>query len=639
MSLQIHMATIIVNLPVRREQFDGKEHLVAPVVLLVEGVHTGSGGALFYPAEELAKFAAAWNGIPIPVNHPQENGEYVSANTPKLLEDYSVGRLFGVNFDDAKKRLVGEVWIDINKAKKSFPAILDTIQKGGQLEVSTGVFTDDDGTPGQWNGEDYTATVSHFRPDHLALLPGGKGACSWADGCGLRANVRGTARTPSFDGTESTSWADVTKTFAAYRDAYYASHGGKPDEVAGTVAAAPSAMKTWIASKTLLGEGSADKERDLLFFPVVNPKTGKLNEGALRAVLGGRGVQADIPDAAKTSAQNKARSLLNKHFDAELETNQKTNDGGVLDKFKTLFKNMAGHLGLTVQELSHEDIRAKLRGALDEISGKAWSNYIREVFDDYFIYEAENTTPVDISAVTGVTKLYQRGYSIDGTGQVTLGDNPQEVVEVTNYVPVGNADQDKQIGNNKPTEDENMKKDELIKALIDCPHNTLAANDEEWLKALSEEKLQAMRHIEKADPPKANDAMDPPKAKEGDKPKGNDGDAAADEAKRPETVEEYIANAPSEIQGMLRRSVARDQQIRDDLVKGLLANRRNKFTEGQLNAKDIDELQALADLAQIDVDYSLQGGGPKSNEDENTPPTPIPIFNREKKVEREEKTA
>lgn len=30
----------------------------------------------------------------------------------------------------------------------------------------------------------------NLNPDHLALLPGGTGACSWEDGCGVRANER-----------------------------------------------------------------------------------------------------------------------------------------------------------------------------------------------------------------------------------------------------------------------------------------------------------------------------------------------------------------------------------------------------------------------------------------------------------------
>ena len=136
----------------------------------------------------------------------------------------------------------------------------------------------------------------------------------------MRGQVRSTARRPSYEGTETVSWATVTTTFAAYRDGYYRHNGvTRPDEVPSRVQDAPAAMKTWIASKTLLGEASADNDRDLVFFPVVNAGTNKLNEGALRAVLGGRGAAADIPATALESARSQARRLLNSEFDANLE--------------------------------------------------------------------------------------------------------------------------------------------------------------------------------------------------------------------------------------------------------------------------------------------------------------------------------
>jgi hypothetical protein len=41
-----------------------------------------------------------------------------------------------------------------------------------------------------WNGEEYEETLYDFIPDHIALLPNELGACSWADGCGVRENIR-----------------------------------------------------------------------------------------------------------------------------------------------------------------------------------------------------------------------------------------------------------------------------------------------------------------------------------------------------------------------------------------------------------------------------------------------------------------
>jgi hypothetical protein len=131
----------------------------------------------------------------------------------------------------------------------------------------------------------------------------------------IAVNIRSKARRPSFKGTETTSWGSVNKSFDAYRDGYFKHTGAHPpdDPVTG-VANAPQAMKTWIASKSLLGDAQAATFADLLFFPVVNASTNNLNRGALVAVTGGRGAQAKIPAAAKTSAQNMARSLLKSQY-------------------------------------------------------------------------------------------------------------------------------------------------------------------------------------------------------------------------------------------------------------------------------------------------------------------------------------
>jgi hypothetical protein len=54
------------------------------------------------------------------------------------------------------------------------------------------LYTDKVEEEGVWNGEEYTWVAKNFRPDHLALLPDLKGACSVADGAGfLRVNEEG----------------------------------------------------------------------------------------------------------------------------------------------------------------------------------------------------------------------------------------------------------------------------------------------------------------------------------------------------------------------------------------------------------------------------------------------------------------
>jgi len=56
------------------------------------------------------------------------------------------------------------------------------------IEVSVGVFSDEEVEQGEWNGEQYMAIAKGLRPDHLAILPDMIGACSIEDGCGIRLN-------------------------------------------------------------------------------------------------------------------------------------------------------------------------------------------------------------------------------------------------------------------------------------------------------------------------------------------------------------------------------------------------------------------------------------------------------------------
>ncbi len=174
----------------REEQFQGKKHIVAPVILMTPGVHNGSNGPVLYTEEELAKYASSWNGRPVPVLHPEnDEGVPVSCNTPEIIDNQTVGWLFNTRFEGGKLR--GEIWVDEAKAQSVSPLVMEALRYQRPMEVSTGLFSDFEPVQGTYNEEQYAAVARNIRPDHLALLPGGKGACSWEDGCGVRANKEG----------------------------------------------------------------------------------------------------------------------------------------------------------------------------------------------------------------------------------------------------------------------------------------------------------------------------------------------------------------------------------------------------------------------------------------------------------------
>lgn len=173
---------------IREATFEGRDYIVIPAVMMKTGVHCGSRGAILHEIEELGRFVESWNGIPVTVDHPKEGNGYVSANSPDQLEK-SVGKVFNTHQEDDK--LKAEVWIDVQKLVAMSPQAHEHIMNKEPLDVSVGVFTDEIAAVGDWSGEHYDAVARNYRPDHLALLPGGQGACSWQDGCGIRANKKG----------------------------------------------------------------------------------------------------------------------------------------------------------------------------------------------------------------------------------------------------------------------------------------------------------------------------------------------------------------------------------------------------------------------------------------------------------------
>lgn len=174
-------------------RMDGVDYLVAPTILIFEGVWNN----FLYTEDELAKFTQSWCGRPIVAanagsDHPRDaNGNPITANTPEIIEECEVGILLNVRWDETVKALKGESWIDVLKCKAKAPETLEAIHANKDIDVSTGLFTECDMVPGEFGDKAYAGTLRNYRPDHLALLPNATGACSWEDGAGLARNARG----------------------------------------------------------------------------------------------------------------------------------------------------------------------------------------------------------------------------------------------------------------------------------------------------------------------------------------------------------------------------------------------------------------------------------------------------------------
>lgn len=166
----------------RRITYDGKDTLVVPVIMIRSDVVMN--GALV-PNEEL--FAGAWNGVPVTINHPGIHDGF-TANKPEVMEKMCVGTIF--NAQVKRGILRAEAYIDIKKANALMPGLVDRLESGKPMDVSTGYYSTDYPEHGNSNGRDYGEVSRELKPDHLALLPNDTGACSYEDGCGVRANQR-----------------------------------------------------------------------------------------------------------------------------------------------------------------------------------------------------------------------------------------------------------------------------------------------------------------------------------------------------------------------------------------------------------------------------------------------------------------
>jgi hypothetical protein len=185
--------------------------------MMVEGVHYGSHGPLLHTIDELGKFPEAWNGMPVTIDHPEIEGHNVSANSPDII-DRAVGTIFNTRIDDNK--LKAEAWIDEDKLRQMSSVILAQLNAGQLLEVSLGMFTEQEEVQGTWNGETYDAIARNHRPDHLALLPGGRGACSVEDGCGIRLNKKGETDVDELELNQALKqyFVDKLQDYAGYKE-------------------------------------------------------------------------------------------------------------------------------------------------------------------------------------------------------------------------------------------------------------------------------------------------------------------------------------------------------------------------------------------------------------------------------------
>lgn len=338
----------------RTATLHNKPYIVVPIVSAVgDEVWWPANSEVpeLVPAEVLQASYWSRNNRPIVAGHPRVDGEYVSANSPDILERYSYGHLFAAQYENKKVKV--EAWFDKNRANEVGPAatnIIARLEAGEQIEVSEGNFVVAVDEQGHVNGKEYKSKWVSAICDHLATVD--EGACSNKMGCGgprvnqLRVASLAQARTPKYSGTETTSWTRPT-----FQDFIRYCYNG--DEPPTSVSKCSSELKREIANHSLLGDPDATSFGELTSLTVVNPSNGKLNENALRLAL----------KSDNNSAVEIARRLLNSEFSANLEAK----DMKASDKKSNMLKRMLASMSSALKgAMSNNELRMKLYKVLSE---------------------------------------------------------------------------------------------------------------------------------------------------------------------------------------------------------------------------------------------------------------------------------
>lgn len=554
--LLIQTATTAINYTVRRETYDGRECIVVPVVMMREGVHSGSHGAIYHTSEELGRHVAAWNGIPVVVNHPEVDGVPVSANEREVLEREKIGRIFNAGMDGDK--LKAEAWIDIQKLTAVSPSTLEALEGGRAMDVSVGVFSDEEEIEGTWNSESYHSIAHNYRPDHLALLPEAQGACSWQDGCGVRVNKKegGMDVIKSyqindlvFQGTETGKWKSPSLRSFTTKD------WSDLDEK----------EKERIQDYFLI---TANKGQDFEAnrFPVVNPESGNLNVNALKEVTKLAFQSRQLEDH-ELLALNRAKQLLKQEFGESVDCCELAAD----------LKRMSAkgfRADLIVNETGYVEIAEKLQRLLDTMDTENEIYFLEEVYAEEFVYRVRYQS-------NNETKFFKRPYAQNDAGQIELG---QPVVSVKKEVVYEEINVNGNLNVNKNKKVMNEKVD----ALINNEATKYTEEDREWLEGLEANQLEKMSPVEV-------------------EKKDSEFNLAEEIKNHAKTPEEFIELMPEGLKDSMNSALKLHKEKRASMIAEIQDNTEKVWEKDELEAMSMETLAKIHKSIPRQVDYSAQG--------------------------------
>ena len=115
MNTRVNVRVAVNAASIRREQHNGREHIVIPSFTLPDEVIMNGG---LYPHDEIEKSYASLEGTLAPLGHPQVDGDYVSARQPEAINSYHIGA-WNRNVKRVGNRISVEKWLDVEYAKNT----------------------------------------------------------------------------------------------------------------------------------------------------------------------------------------------------------------------------------------------------------------------------------------------------------------------------------------------------------------------------------------------------------------------------------------------------------------------------------------------------------------------------------------
>ncbi|MGE5030375.1 hypothetical protein AB8939_10760 [Yersinia enterocolitica] len=193
MSDQVNVTVQVNNASIRRETYNGRDHIVIPSYTLPANVIMNKE---FYPESEISAHYQGLEGTLAPLGHPTVNGQHVSAFSPEGINIGHIGA-FNRNVKKSGNRVFVEKWVDIDVANRTeggreLLARVAQIERGEDvppIHTSVAVFRERSEAPDDLKAQGADWVVKIHAMDHDAILLHEVGAATPEQGVGLMVNA------------------------------------------------------------------------------------------------------------------------------------------------------------------------------------------------------------------------------------------------------------------------------------------------------------------------------------------------------------------------------------------------------------------------------------------------------------------